>query len=77
MAEEVEPASYEVPGAFEGSVAEATAEASSAQDYDDMSVAAQIATNAQSDLAEAQDIMNEEEVAPVENPVAAPETMEE
>jgi hypothetical protein len=74
MAEDNEPASFEVPTAFEGSAAEAAVAASQEQDYDDMSVAAQIASNAQSDYAQAIDIMNEEAAEnTAENPVAGAE----
>jgi hypothetical protein len=54
-----EPAGFAAPPAFEGSVTEQVAEASQPQDYDEMSVAAQIANNANSDLAEARAVLGE------------------
>jgi hypothetical protein len=69
--------SFAAEPVFEGSVSEQVVAASQEQEYDDMSIASQIANNAQSEYAESIDIMREEaaeDIAQVEQAEQAPET---
>ena len=59
ISKEVEQPSFAPPAAFEGSASEQIVAASEAQDPDEMSIASQIASNAQSEHAESVDIMSE------------------
>jgi hypothetical protein len=57
---------FAIPSVFEGGAAEQAVAASTEQDYDEMSIAAQIASSSQADYAQSIDIMSEEAVEVVQ-----------